>query len=77
MSVGLVSTKRPEVESEDTLARQLEEASEHLDIDQLAIGTQCGFACLCEDNRVQAEDAQWRKIEVIGRVADRVWGASG
>jgi 5-methyltetrahydropteroyltriglutamate--homocysteine methyltransferase len=76
MSIGLVSTKRPEVEDEDELVRQLEEASQHLDIEQLAIGTQCGFACLCEDNRVQADDSQWRKIEVIGRVADRVWGAA-
>lgn len=76
MCVGLVSTKRPEVEDEDEMTRRLEEASQHLDIDQLAIGTQCGFACLCEDNRVQAEDAQWRKIEVIGRVADRVWGTT-
>lgn len=76
MSIGLVSTKRPEVEDEDDLVRQLEDASRHLDSDQLAIGTQCGFACLCEDNRVQAEDAQWRKIEVIGRVADRVWGSA-
>lgn len=76
MSIGLVSTKDPRIEDEDDLVRQLEDASRHLDVDQLALGTQCGFACLCEDNRVQAEDAQWRKIEVIGRVADRVWGAA-
>jgi 5-methyltetrahydropteroyltriglutamate--homocysteine methyltransferase len=75
MAMGLVSTKKPQVESVDEIVRRLEEAARYLDINQLALTTQCGFASLCGDHLVQAEDAQWRKLEVIGKVADRVWGA--
>jgi 5-methyltetrahydropteroyltriglutamate--homocysteine methyltransferase len=75
MAMGIVSTKRPEVETVEQLIRQLEEAARYLPIDQLALCTQCGFASLCGDHLVQVEDSQWRKLEVIGRVADKVWGA--
>ena len=74
MALGLVSTKKPRVESVDELVRQLDSAAKCLDLQQLALCTQCGFASLCGDHLVQAEDAQWRKLEVIGQTADRVWG---
>ena len=75
MAMGVVSTKTPEVESEDEIVRRIEEASRYLDVDQLALCPQCGFASLYADHLVEAEDAQWRKLELIGRVADQVWGA--
>lgn len=76
MAMGVVSTKTPEVESEDEIVRRIEAASQHLEVNQLALCTQCGFASLYADHLVQAEDAQWRKLELIGKVADRVWGTS-
>jgi len=76
MALGVVSTKTPELESEDEVVRRIEAASEHLDVEQLALCPQCGFASIYADHLVQAEDAQWRKLELIGKVADRVWGAS-
>ncbi|MGD9736266.1 MAG: hypothetical protein AB7V58_11780 [Solirubrobacterales bacterium] len=75
MVMGLISTKRPEVEDPDAVMRELEAASRYLDVEQLGLCTQCGFASLAEDDRVETDEAQWRKIEVIGTVADRVWGA--
>jgi 5-methyltetrahydropteroyltriglutamate--homocysteine methyltransferase len=75
MVMGLISTKTPVVEDEDDVVRSLEAASRYLDVDQLALCTQCGFASLCEDERVESDQAQWEKIELIGRVADRVWGS--
>lgn len=70
--MGLVSSKTPVLESEDELLRRLEEASRLLPIEQLAISTQCGFASVIEGNEID-EDAQWRKLELVCRVADRVW----
>jgi methionine synthase II (cobalamin-independent) len=74
VAIGMVSTKTPELESEDDLLRRIEAASGYLDVGQLALCPQCGFASLFADHLVQAEEAQWRKLELIGRVADRVWG---
>ena len=74
MAMGVVSTKTPELESEDEIVRRIDDASKHLDVEQLALCPQCGFASIYSDHLVEAEEAQWRKLELIGRVADRVWG---
>jgi 5-methyltetrahydropteroyltriglutamate--homocysteine methyltransferase len=71
--LGLVSTKRPEVETREALVRDIERAAEHADIGQLALSPQCGFASVAEGNEISPE-AQWAKLEVVGRVAAEVWG---
>ena len=71
--MGLVSSKRPELESEDEIVRRLEEAATYLPLDQLSLSTQCGFASVIEGNEID-EDTQWRKLDLVARVADRVWG---
>jgi 5-methyltetrahydropteroyltriglutamate--homocysteine methyltransferase len=70
--MGLVSSKRPELESEDEVLRKLDEASQYLPLDQLALSTQCGFASVIEGNEID-QDTQWRKLELVARIADRVW----
>ena len=70
--MGLVSSKRPEVESEEEILRRLQDASAHLPYEQLGISTQCGFASVIAGNEID-EDAQWRKLDLVARVADRVW----
>ncbi len=74
MVMGIVNTKVREVESEDDLLRRMDEAATYLDPGQLAISPQCGFASVWEGNATD-EDIQWRKLELVGRVADRIWGA--
>ncbi|MBV9278673.1 MAG: hypothetical protein JOZ41_01200 [Chloroflexi bacterium] len=71
--MGLVSTKRAQLESEDDLLRRMEEAGRYLEMDQLAISPQCGFASVLEGNALD-EDAQWRKLELVARVAERIFG---
>jgi 5-methyltetrahydropteroyltriglutamate--homocysteine methyltransferase len=71
--MGIVSSKTRELESADELLRRLDEASRHLPLDQLAISPQCGFASVVEGNEID-EDTQWRKLELVANVADRVWG---
>jgi 5-methyltetrahydropteroyltriglutamate--homocysteine methyltransferase len=72
VSVGVISTKRHELESEDWVLREIEEASKYLDTDQLAISPQCGFGTV-PGMESATEDLQWRKLELVGKVADRIW----
>lgn len=72
VALGIVSSKTPNVEDEDAIVRRLEQASRHLGIEQLAVSTQCGFASVMEGNEID-EDVQWRKLDLVARVADRVW----
>jgi 5-methyltetrahydropteroyltriglutamate--homocysteine methyltransferase len=74
--LGLVSSKQPAVETREALVREIERASEHADVGQLAISPQCGFASVAEGNALPAA-AQWAKLEVVGRVAEEVWGRAG
>jgi 5-methyltetrahydropteroyltriglutamate--homocysteine methyltransferase len=67
-----VSSKRPELESEDEILRRLEEASRFVSDDRLGLSMQCGFASAMEGNEID-EATQWRKLELVARVADRVW----
>ena len=73
MVMGIVSTKTPELEHEDDLLRRMERAAGLAGgMNRLAISPQCGFASVLAGNETN-EDAQWRKLELVGRVADRVW----
>jgi 5-methyltetrahydropteroyltriglutamate--homocysteine methyltransferase len=70
--LGLVSTKVPALETADHLMRRIEEASRYLAIEQLALSPQCGFSSNIVGNLV-TEDDQWRKLELVERVAADVW----
>jgi methionine synthase II (cobalamin-independent) len=72
VAMGLISSKRRELESEEEVLRKLDEAARHLPLDQLAVSTQCGFASVIDGNEID-EQTQWRKLELVVRVADRVW----
>ena len=73
--LGIVSSQTLELESEDELMREIEDATRYVDIDQLALSPQCGFASLADwaEMEPSTEDSQWRKLELLSRVADRVW----
>jgi 5-methyltetrahydropteroyltriglutamate--homocysteine methyltransferase len=70
--LGLVSTKFADLEDTTTLQRRLDEASQILPLDQLALSPQCGFASSLAGNQL-AEADQWRKLERVREVADQVW----
>jgi 5-methyltetrahydropteroyltriglutamate--homocysteine methyltransferase len=71
--LGLVTTKRPELEDADMLKRRIEEASRYVDIDQLCLSGQCGFSSTEEGNRLTIDDER-AKLELIVQVAADVWG---
>ena len=71
--LGLVSSKFPELESKDALKRRIDEASKFIDLDQLSISPQCGFASTAPGNRISAAD-QRAKLSLVVEVANEVWG---
>jgi 5-methyltetrahydropteroyltriglutamate--homocysteine methyltransferase len=72
--MGLVSSKHRELEQEDDLVRRMEDAAAIAGgMDRLAISPQCGFASVMVGNEID-EGVQWRKLELVGRVASRIWG---
>jgi 5-methyltetrahydropteroyltriglutamate--homocysteine methyltransferase len=71
--MGIVNSKVPDVESADSLVRKIESAAKYLDVSQLGISPQCGFASTMHGNEL-TEDAQWRKLEEMVKAADKVWG---
>jgi len=71
--LGLVTTKKPELETETELKTRIEEAARYVPLERLALSPQCGFASTIEGNRISHEQ-QKRKLELVGRVAGAVWG---
>jgi 5-methyltetrahydropteroyltriglutamate--homocysteine methyltransferase len=71
---GFISTKTAALETLDDLKWKFEAASRYADIDQLGIAPQCGFASTEEGNAI-TEDDQKRKLELVVRTAEAVWGS--
>jgi 5-methyltetrahydropteroyltriglutamate--homocysteine methyltransferase len=71
--LGLVTTKRGELESKDALKRRIEAAARHAPLDRLCLSGQCGFASTEEGNAL-SEDQQWAKLQRVVEVANEVWG---
>jgi 5-methyltetrahydropteroyltriglutamate--homocysteine methyltransferase len=73
--LGLVTTKRPELESKDDLKRRIDEAARYVPYDRLALSPQCGFASTLAGNRLSADD-QKRKLQLVVDTATEVWGSA-
>jgi 5-methyltetrahydropteroyltriglutamate--homocysteine methyltransferase len=71
--LGLVTTKRGELEAKDELKRRIEEAAHFTDVEQLCLSPQCGFASTSEGNDLSVEQEK-AKLRLIVEVADEVWG---
>jgi 5-methyltetrahydropteroyltriglutamate--homocysteine methyltransferase len=71
--LGLVTTKRPELESKDELKRRIEEASKYVPLDQLCLSPQCGFSSTDEGNDLTQDD-QKAKLSLVVETAAEVWG---
>ena len=71
--LGLVTTKSGTMESKDAIKRRIEEATKYIDLQQLCLSGQCGFAST-EEGNVLTEEAQWAKLKMIVEIADEVWG---
>ncbi len=71
--LGLVTTKRPELESKDDLKRRIDEAAKYIPLDQLGLSGQCGFSSTSEGNTL-TYDQEVAKLRLIVETAREVWG---
>jgi 5-methyltetrahydropteroyltriglutamate--homocysteine methyltransferase len=71
--LGLVTTKRPQLESKDDLKRRIDEASKFVPLEQLCLSPQCGFSSTVEGNNL-TRDEQIAKLALIVETAEEVWG---
>ena len=70
--LGLISSKRPQLESPSDLIRRIEEASRYVPLENLALSPQCGFASTMEGNLL-TEAEQWVKLDLVVETAREVW----
>jgi 5-methyltetrahydropteroyltriglutamate--homocysteine methyltransferase len=71
--LGLVTTKKPALESRDALERRIEEATRFVPLERLALSPQCGFASTEAGNALGEAD-QAAKLRLVAEVARDVWG---
>jgi methionine synthase II (cobalamin-independent) len=71
--LGLVTTKRGELEDADTLKRRIDEAAKYVPLDQLCLSPQCGFSSTVEGNDLTPAQ-QVAKLRLVVEVAQDVWG---
>ena len=70
--LGLITSKTAELEDPDYIKERIKEATKYVDIDQLCLSPQCGFASTEEGNIIKDED-QWNKLSLVNEIAKDVW----
>ena len=71
--LGLVSSKKPSLESKDELKARINQAAKFIALDRLALSPQCGFASTIEGNLVTLQDEE-AKLRLVAETANEVWG---
>ena len=71
--LGLITTKLAQLEDADAIRRRIDEAARYVPLERLCLSPQCGFSSTHHGNALSQDD-QWRKLELVVRVARAVWG---
>ena len=71
--LGLITTKRPELENEDEIIARIHEAEKYIPLDRLSLSPQCGFASCAIGNKLSVEQ-QWAKLKLVKNISEKVWG---
>ena len=71
--LGLITTKRPDLEDKKTIIAKIHEAEKYIPLERLSLSPQCGFAS-CEIGNKLTEEEQWAKIALVREIAQEVWG---
>jgi 5-methyltetrahydropteroyltriglutamate--homocysteine methyltransferase len=71
--LGLISSKSTEVEPVEEITARVNEAAKYVDLERLALSTQCGFASVSIGANLIGEDTQQRKLELVGDAARQIW----
>jgi methionine synthase II (cobalamin-independent) len=70
--LGLITSKRGELEDKDRIIERIHEAAEFVPLENLCLSPQCGFASTEEGNKL-TEEQQWKKLKLIKEIAEEVW----
>jgi 5-methyltetrahydropteroyltriglutamate--homocysteine methyltransferase len=70
--LGLISSKKPQLENADDITHRIHEAARFFPLENLALSPQCGFASTMEGNLL-TEEEQWAKLRLVADIARRVW----
>lgn len=70
--LGLISSKTGKLEKKEDIIKRIEEATKYVDINQICLSPQCGFASTEEGNTL-TEDQQWAKIHLVNEIANEIW----
>ncbi len=70
--LGLITSKRGELEDKDRIIERIREAAEFVPLENLCLSPQCGFASTEEGNKL-TEEQQWKKLKLIKEIAEEVW----
>ena len=71
--LGLITTKRPELEDKAAVIARIHEAEKYVPLENLYLSPQCGFAS-CEVGNKLTEEQQWAKVALVREIAEEVWG---
>src|SRR5579863_4215312 len=71
--LGLVTSKRSELEKKDDLKRRIDEAAKYVPLEQICLSPQCGFSSTVEGNALTVED-EIAKLRLIAQTAREIWG---
>ena len=71
--LGVITSKRPELEDQKLLEKRVYEAAEYFPLDNLCVSPQCGFASTEEGNEL-TEQQQWDKVDLVVSTAQKIWG---
>jgi methionine synthase II (cobalamin-independent) len=70
--LGLISSKIGKLENKDDIIKRIKEATQYVNINQLCLSPQCGFASTEEGNTL-TEEQQWNKIRLVKEISDEIW----
>lgn len=70
--LGIVSSKIGELEDKTTIINRIKEATQYVDINNICISPQCGFAST-EEGNILTEEQQWNKIRLLKEIAAEIW----
>jgi len=70
--LGLITSKKGALEKKDDIKRRIDAAAKYIDLDQLALSPQCGFASTLLGNLL-TEDQQFAKLALVVEIAREIW----
>ncbi len=70
--LGLITTKKPELEDKQKIIARIKEAAKYIPLERLYLSPQCGFAS-CEIGNKLTEEQQWAKLRLVKEIAEEVW----